>query len=74
MINEFSRRDFPEDIVIGSTNDRNGTLVYTLTIPARLKYNGTEVVCVAIFFGGSPPQTQTPPAILTVLAGMLFQG
>lgn len=32
----------------------NGTVVYTLSIPARSEYNGTEVVCLAVFRDGSP--------------------
>lgn len=71
MVNELSHRHFPEDIVTSSANDHNGTLVSTLTIPARLQYNGTKVVCVAIFFSGSPTPIKTPPVILTVLAGTL---
>ena len=40
--------------------------VITLTIPAFLEYNGTEVVCVAQFDSGSPDQESNPPAILFV--------
>ena len=73
MVNELSEYDFPEDIVPDSIIDHNGTRVFTLTIPARLQYNGTEVVCVAIFLDGPVPRTlSTPPVILTVLAGTLL--
>ena len=45
--------------------------LYTLTIPARLEYNGTEVVCVALFIGGSLPDEETTPATLTIIAGLV---
>ena len=35
----------------------------TLTIIARPEYNGTEVVCVAVFFDGSRPEL-SPAALL----------
>ena len=38
-------------------------MVFTLTITARPDYNGTEVVCVAIFDDGNPKE-QTEPALL----------
>ena len=68
-VNGLSRRDFPEDIVPGSTNDHDGTLVYTLTIPARSEYNGTEVECVAFFRDGSQ---STPPVTLTLIEGIHY--
>ena len=72
MVNGLLHRNFPEDILPHSTIDYNGTVVYTLTIPARVQYSGTDVVCVAIFLDGSVPRTlKTPPVILTVLAGTL---
>ena len=52
----------PPDITPGITCD-NGNLVDTLTITARLEYNGTVVVCVAVFYDGSPDE-QTEPALL----------
>ena len=56
------------DVVDGFTRDSNGTHVETLTIPAIPEYNGTEVVCVATFFDGSPHEV-TPPAYL-IFRGM----
>ena len=41
-------------------------LVDTLTIVARLDYNGTTIVCVAEFDDGSPDETSQPPAVLRV--------
>ena len=38
----------------------------TLTIPATLEYNGTDVVCVALFDDGSPSE-ETPPVSLLVI-------
>ena len=57
---------FP-DITRSSIND-NGTIVYTLTIPARSEYNRTEVVCLA-FFGNK--HEETPPVFLTIYAAPL---
>ena len=53
----------PPDITPGITRDDSGNLVDTLTITARLEYNGTVVVCVARFDDGSPDE-QTEPALL----------
>lgn len=57
--------DYFADVVDGSVRESNGTLVYTLTIPARIEYNETEVVCKALFPDGSPPES-APPAILII--------
>ena len=51
----------------------NGTIVYTLTIPARSEYNRAEVECVAFFLDGSPTET-TLPAILTIDPGNYLTG
>ena len=40
-------------VLDGSIREINNTLVYTLTIPVRSEYNGTEVVCLALFSDGS---------------------
>ena len=53
---------FP-DIRSGSINE-DGNIVYTLTIPAELQYNGTVVECVAFFFDGSPIIEVTPAATI----------
>ena len=51
------------DIISGSVNE-NGNRVDTLTIPAELQYNGTEVVCVAVFLDGSPTERTLTATIL----------
>ena len=53
--------DITPDVII-----EGGTLVDTLTIVARLDYNGTTIVCVAQFDDGSPDETSQPPAVLRV--------
>ena len=53
------------DVVVGSIRESNGTYVDTLTIPAIPVYNGSEVVCLATFFDGSPAE-KTPPVTLTI--------
>ena len=53
------------DVVAGSIRDSNGIFVDTLTIPAIPVYNGTVVVCIAIFIDGSPAE-RTPPVTLTI--------
>ena len=58
------------DITVGSTNE-NGTIVNTLTIPARSEYNGTEVVCVAYFLNGSPEITSAVVLIIMIRAGII---
>ena len=50
------------DIRSGSVNE-SGTIVHTLTIPAEPQYNGTVVVCVGVFFDGSPTEV-TPAATI----------
>ena len=64
-VNGSQPTQFP-DITKDSINE-NGSTLYTVTIPASSMYNGTEVVCVAAFIDGSPPEF-TPPAILHVLS------
>ena len=64
QINGSSSRLYP-DVVDGFARESNGTRVDTLTIPAIPEYNGTEVVCVATFFDGSPNEV-TPPAHLII--------
>ena len=58
------------DVVDGFILDSNDIRIETLTIPAIPEYNGTEVVCVATFFDGSPSEV-TPPADLIIIMGML---
>ena len=58
LVNDILSGQF-SDIRSGSVNE-NGTIVYTLTIPAEPQYNGTVVECVAVFFDGSP--TEVSPA------------
>ena len=63
-------RQFPDirsGFVIG-----NGTKVYTLNIPARSDYNGTEVVCLAVYLDGSPIE-RTPPATLIFTGFIICQ-
>ena len=61
QMNGSSSRLYP-DIMDGFIRDINGARVDTLTIPAIPEYNGTEIVCVANFFDGSPLLEVTPPA------------
>ena len=65
LVNGSSASRFPN-----VTQNNNGN-VGTLTIPSVSEYNGTEVVCRAFIFmsDGSTVVEQTPPAILTVIAG-----
>ena len=65
LLNGSSSR-LNRDILDGFILDSNGTRVDTLTIPAIPEYNGTEVVCVATFFDGSPREV-TPPANLIII-------
>ena len=65
-INEEFVGLFPD--ITRSSIIENGTLVYTLTIPAGSEYNRTEVVCLA-FFGNK--YEETPPVFLTIYAAPL---
>ena len=67
-VNGLPDRRF-SDIVPGFITE-NATLVPTLTIPAKSKYNGTEVECVAVYTDGSPTEV-TPPALLTIIEGLI---
>lgn len=73
IVNGSSRRDFPDDIIPASTSDHDGSLVYTLTIPAKSEYNGTEIVCMAVFLSDPGDNEETPPVTLTVIDGTLFK-
>ena len=61
-VNDLSMSQFP-DITTGSLIE-NGNKVNTLTIPVRSEYNGTEVVCLALFQNGS--YEETLPATMTI--------
>lgn len=67
-VDGLPRRRFP-NITISSISE-GGNAVDLLIIPARSEYNGTEVECEAFFRNGSQPEV-TPPAILTIIAGLL---
>ena len=67
-VNDSSLEQFPN--ITTSSVTENGARVSMLIIPARSEYNGTEVVCVATFLDGSRPEI-TPPAMLTIVAGLL---
>ena len=68
-VNGSSARQFRPDIST-DTIDENGIQVDVLIIPIRREYNGTEVVCVALFIDGSPPD-ESPPATLIIIAGLV---
>ena len=59
----FVGRNPPIDITPGITRTENGTLVDTLTIIAQEKYNGTVVVCVALFDDGRPNEESIPATL-----------
>ena len=63
--------DPPSDITPGTQRDEDGNLVNTLSIMARLGYNGTEIECVAQFDDNTPDAT-TDPAILLGELSMLI--
>ena len=58
-------------VLDGSVREIDDTLVYTLTIPVRSEYNGTEVVCHALFSDGSPTES-TPLAMLFITGFLLY--
>ena len=64
-VNGSPSGDFP-DIRSGSVNE-SGNIVHTLTVPAEPQYNGTEVVCLAVFFDGVTPTESTPAATIIFL-------
>ena len=66
-VNRKPVMQFP-DITSSSVNESD-TLVYTLTIPAKLEFNETVVVCVAVF--DMFQFESTPPAKLIFHAGLL---
>ena len=57
----------PPDITPGTVRDDDDSLVNTLTIIAHPEYNGTEVVCVAVFYDGSQPEL-SPAVVLQGIA------
>ena len=50
---EVHSDDIRRDLVVTVTIIDGGTLLETLTIPARAEYNGTRVQCAVLTFGGS---------------------
>ena len=65
LVNRSSVGQF-SDISFGFVNE-NGNIVYTLTIPVELQYNGTVVECLALFING-PLTERTPEAIIIFTA------
>ena len=65
LMNGTSSRLY-RDVADGFIRDSNSMRVDTLTIPAIPEYNGTEVVCVATYFGESPSEV-TPPVNLIII-------
>ena len=65
-VNGSTVRHFANIILPGSISE-NGSLIDTLTIPARPEYNGTEVVCLASIDGSM--SERTPTAKLFVMRG-----
>ena len=61
----FQSGQFP-GVVTDFVNE-NGTIVHTLSIPARSEYNETEVVCLATFLDAPPDKS--PPVLLALIAG-----
>ena len=55
----------PPDVLPGTDQSENGTVVHTLTIVGRPEYNGTVVVCEAFFRDGF--QSEHSPEALLVL-------
>ena len=53
----------PPDIFAGTVQDNDGNTVHTLTIAGRPEYNGTTVVCAAVYLDGRPSEP-TPEALL----------
>ena len=71
QINGIPSTQYSDVIEASITEESNGIIIVpTLTIPAIPVYNGSEVVCVAIFIDGSPTE-RTPPVTLTILTGLL---
>lgn len=65
IIWEINGLDLPPGPTVQAI-DENGTRVSTLTVPATLDYNGTQVVCVAFTSNG---REETPSVTLTVIEG-----
>ena len=66
-VNGSSLGEFPNIREANSIRENNAR-VYTLTIPARSKYNGMEVVCVAAFTDASPTEV-TPSVFFSIMEG-----
>ena len=60
----------PPDVFASTVQDDDGNTVHTLTIVGRPEYNGTTVVCAAVYLDGRPSEL-TPEALLR---GKLFVG
>ena len=61
------------DATVNVTHSRTplpgSTTLNTLMFPARLEYNETSIVCLAVFFDGSPADISQPPAYLLFAQG-----
>ena len=63
------------DATLNITHSRTplpgSTPLSTLMFPARLEYNRTSIVCLGIFFDGSPADISRPPAYLLFTKGTM---
>ena len=61
------------DLFPNATQDNSGNTGSLTITSIQAEYNGTEVVCVAIFLDINTPREETPPVTLTVIEGWSYK-
>ena len=61
----LNRANFP-NISTATSIHKGNAVAHILSIGTLLKYNQTTVVCVALFFDGTPPPQFTAPVALLI--------
>ena len=72
-VNNTSVRNLPDSVVHEALAVLNGTLTSNLTIETNLKYNDTQVDCVALFFDPTTA-TELSPTVTLRIQGTYYIG
>ena len=70
-VNDTSVRNLPDSVARETLAVFNGTLTSNLTIETYLRFNKTQVDCVALFFHPTSGTTESSPTVTLRIQGIL---
>lgn len=68
-VNDTSVRNLPNSVAHETLAASNGTLTSNLTIETYLRYDKTQVDCVALFFHPTSGTTESSPTVMLRIQG-----